>query len=150
MDFVTSHFGKMKLWPVEHRLNTFSTYLSSKLDSPSPMFWLEENLILSNVLIKEESILYILNGNYFTWTGQGWQWQACLRVVLDLRLWLLRSVEWLSTETNFSKQYLPKMVKTKVVKATDTTTMTRTKASTSISSCNYFLYLCDWLEDIGF
>ena len=34
MDFVTSHFGKMKLWPVEHRLNTFSTYLSSKLDSP--------------------------------------------------------------------------------------------------------------------
>ena len=33
MDFVTSHFGKMKLWPVEHLLNTFSTYLSSKLDS---------------------------------------------------------------------------------------------------------------------
>ena len=32
----------------------FSTYLSSKLDYPSPMFWLEENLILSNVLIKEE------------------------------------------------------------------------------------------------
>ena len=29
MDFVTSHFGKMNLWPVEH----FSTYLSSKLDS---------------------------------------------------------------------------------------------------------------------
>ena len=55
MDFVTSHFGKMKLWPVEHLLNTFSTYLSSKLDSPSPMFWLEENLILSNVLIRVES-----------------------------------------------------------------------------------------------
>ena len=34
MDFVSSHFGKMKLWPVEHRLNTFSTYLPSKLDSP--------------------------------------------------------------------------------------------------------------------
>ena len=33
----------------------FSTYLSSKLDSPSPMFWLEENLILSNVLIRGES-----------------------------------------------------------------------------------------------
>ena len=48
MDFVTSHFGKIKLWPVEHRLNTFSAYLSSKLDPPSPMFWLEENLILSN------------------------------------------------------------------------------------------------------
>ena len=31
MDFVTSHFGKMNLWPVEH---FFSTYLSSKLDSP--------------------------------------------------------------------------------------------------------------------
>ena len=30
MDFVTSHFGKMKLWPVEH----FITYLLSKLDSP--------------------------------------------------------------------------------------------------------------------
>ena len=26
-------FGKMKHWPVEHRLNAFSTYLSSKLDS---------------------------------------------------------------------------------------------------------------------
>ena len=36
-------------------LNTFSTYLSSKLDSPSPMFWLEENLILSIVLIRGES-----------------------------------------------------------------------------------------------
>ena len=33
----------------------FSTYLSSKLDFSSPMFWLEENLILSNVLIREES-----------------------------------------------------------------------------------------------
>ena len=33
MDFVTSHFGKMKLWPDEHKLNTFSTCLSSKLDS---------------------------------------------------------------------------------------------------------------------
>ena len=32
----------------------FSTFLSSKLDSPSPMFWLEENLILSNVLIRGE------------------------------------------------------------------------------------------------
>ena len=32
----------------------FSTYLSSKLDYPSPMFWLEENLILFNVLINEE------------------------------------------------------------------------------------------------
>ena len=46
MDFVTSHFGKM---------NFFSTYLSSKLDPPSPMFWLEENLILSNVLVRGES-----------------------------------------------------------------------------------------------
>ena len=34
MDYVTSYFGKMKLWPVENRLNIFSTYLSSKLDSP--------------------------------------------------------------------------------------------------------------------
>ena len=33
----------------------FSTYLLSKLDSPSPMFWLEENLLLSNVLIRGES-----------------------------------------------------------------------------------------------
>ena len=55
MDFVKSHSRKMKLWLVEHLLNTFSTYLSSKLDSPSPMFWLEENLILSNVLIGGES-----------------------------------------------------------------------------------------------
>ena len=55
MDFVTSHFGKMKL--VEYWLNTFSTYLSSKLDSPSPMFWVEENLFLSNVLITGESNL---------------------------------------------------------------------------------------------
>ena len=57
MDFVASHFGKMNTgWiQVEHKLNTFSTYLSSKLDSPSLMFWLEENLILSNVLIIGES-----------------------------------------------------------------------------------------------
>ena len=34
MDFVTSHFEKMKLSPVEYKLNTFSTYLSSRLDSP--------------------------------------------------------------------------------------------------------------------
>ena len=45
----------MQLCPVEHLLNTFSTYLSSKLDSPSPIFWSEENLILSNVLITRES-----------------------------------------------------------------------------------------------
>ena len=43
----------MKLWPVEHMLNTFSTYLSSKLDSPSPMFWLEENLILMTNMLKK-------------------------------------------------------------------------------------------------
>ena len=30
----------MQLCRVEHLLNTFSTYLSSILDSPSPMFWL--------------------------------------------------------------------------------------------------------------
>ena len=40
---------------VEHKLNTSSTYFSSKLDSHSPMFWLEKNLILSNVLITGES-----------------------------------------------------------------------------------------------
>ena len=34
------NFGKMQLCRVEHLLNTFSTYLSSILDSPSPMFWL--------------------------------------------------------------------------------------------------------------
>ena len=49
MDFVTSHFGMMNLWP------TFVTYSSSKLDSPSPMFWLEDNLVLSHVLITGES-----------------------------------------------------------------------------------------------
>ena len=37
------------------QLNSFSTYLPSKLDSPSPMFWLEENLFLSNVMIRGES-----------------------------------------------------------------------------------------------
>ena len=37
----------MKLCWVEH-------FQSSKLDSPSPMFWLEENLILSNVLIRNK------------------------------------------------------------------------------------------------
>ena len=30
----------MQLCWVEHLLNTYSTYLSSILDSPSPMFWL--------------------------------------------------------------------------------------------------------------
>ena len=45
----------MQLCSVEHKLNTSSTFFSSKLDSPSPMFWLEKNLILSNVLISEES-----------------------------------------------------------------------------------------------
>ena len=45
----------MQLCSVEHKLNTSSTFFSSKLDSPSPMFWLEENLILSNVLITGES-----------------------------------------------------------------------------------------------
>ena len=37
----------MQLCRVEHLLNTFSTYSSSILDSPSPMFWLysvESNL----------------------------------------------------------------------------------------------------------
>ena len=33
----------------------FSAYLSSKLDSLSPIFWLEENLIHFNVLIRGES-----------------------------------------------------------------------------------------------
>ena len=46
MDFVSSHFGKMKLWPVEHRLNTFSTYLPSKLDSPLIKTLERGNLIL--------------------------------------------------------------------------------------------------------
>ena len=41
----------MHLWSVEHFFNIFSL----KLDSPSPMFWLKENLILSHVLITEES-----------------------------------------------------------------------------------------------
>ena len=45
----------MQLCSVEHKLNTSSTFFSSKLDSPSPMFWLEKNLILSNVLITGES-----------------------------------------------------------------------------------------------
>ena len=45
----------MQLCSVEHKLNTSLTFFSSKLDSPSPMFWLEENLILSNVLITGES-----------------------------------------------------------------------------------------------
>ena len=40
---------------VEHKSNTSSTFFSSKLDSLSPMFWLEENLILSNVLITGDS-----------------------------------------------------------------------------------------------
>ena len=38
----------MKLCCVGH-------FQASKLDSPSPMFGLEENLILSNVLIRGES-----------------------------------------------------------------------------------------------
>ena len=45
----------MQLCSVEHKLNTSSTFFSSKLDSLSPMFWLEENLILSNVLITGDS-----------------------------------------------------------------------------------------------
>ena len=45
----------MQLCSVEHKLNTSWTLFSSKLDSPSPMFRLEENLILSNVLITGES-----------------------------------------------------------------------------------------------
>ena len=45
----------MQLCSVEHKLNTSSTFFSSKLDSPSPMFWLEENLIFPNVLITGES-----------------------------------------------------------------------------------------------
>ena len=53
MDFVTSNFGKMKLWPVEHLLNTFSTYLSSKLVSPSLLIRGEFNHL--NVLTREES-----------------------------------------------------------------------------------------------
>ena len=45
----------MQLCSVEHKLNTSLTFFSSKLDSHSPMFWLEKNLILSNVLITGES-----------------------------------------------------------------------------------------------
>ena len=41
----------MKLWSVENFFDIFS----SKLDSTSPMLWLEENLILSNDLITGES-----------------------------------------------------------------------------------------------
>ena len=44
------------------QLNISLTFFSSKLDSPSPMFWLEENLILSNVLITGESNF---NVNFF-------------------------------------------------------------------------------------
>ena len=44
----------MQLCSVEHKLNTSSTLFSSQLDFPSPMFWLEENLLLSNVLITDE------------------------------------------------------------------------------------------------
>ena len=51
MDFVTIHVRKMNFWSVEYFFNIFI----SKLDSPYPMFWLEENLILSNVLIRGES-----------------------------------------------------------------------------------------------
>ena len=43
---------------VEHFFDIFL----SKLDSPSPIFWLEENLILSNVLITGESNLDERNG----------------------------------------------------------------------------------------
>ena len=45
----------VQLCSVEHMLNSSSTFFSSKLDSHSPMFWLEKNLILSNVLITGES-----------------------------------------------------------------------------------------------
>ena len=42
MDFVTADVGTL-----------FSTYLSSKLDSSSPIFWLEENLILMTNMLKK-------------------------------------------------------------------------------------------------
>ena len=52
MDFVTSYFLKdepLTSWTL------FSTYLSSNLDSSSPIFWLEEHLIPSIALIRRDS-----------------------------------------------------------------------------------------------
>ena len=51
------------------QLNICSTFFSSKLDSPSPMFWLEENLIISNVLITEEFHFHFENvQEMFNWS----------------------------------------------------------------------------------
>ena len=47
MDLGTSHFGKMKLWPVEHRLNIFEHFFN--------IFIIKIRFSLSNVLIKGES-----------------------------------------------------------------------------------------------
>ena len=51
MDFITSHFGRVKLWPVEPFWTLFSTYLSSKLDSPLTKTLERENLILTSLTI---------------------------------------------------------------------------------------------------
>ena len=51
MDFVTSHFGKMNLWPVEHFFQHM--YLSSKLDSPLIKTLERENLILMISMLKK-------------------------------------------------------------------------------------------------
>ena len=51
MDFVTSHFEKMKLWPVEHFFQ--HKYLSSKLDSPLIKTLERENLILMINMLKK-------------------------------------------------------------------------------------------------
>ena len=67
MDFVTSHFGKMKLWPVEHLLNTFSTYLSSKLDSPL-IKTLESN---QNIGEGESNFDDEYDENVFNWCSTG-------------------------------------------------------------------------------
>ena len=73
----------MQLCSVEHKLNTSSTFLSSKLDSPSPMFWLEENLTLSNVLITGESNFDEKNVEkvqlVFNWTELHTYWNYLLQ-----------------------------------------------------------------------
>ena len=44
---------KMKLWLIEHSLNTFSKYMSSKLDSPLIKILERENLILMIDMLKK-------------------------------------------------------------------------------------------------
>ena len=59
------------------QLNISSTFFSSKLDSHSPMFWLEKNLILSNGLIREEPNPL----QYFDYRRIYFWWKKCRRNV---------------------------------------------------------------------